>query len=61
VIAGAVVPLVVADRAYDGEAIGDGRQPLHVLGEVHAGDPRRDGLVLARISFGASGFGSNVS
>jgi len=38
VVARAMVALVMTDRANDGELIGDGPQPLHVLREAHAGD-----------------------
>ena len=46
-VAGAVVPLVVADRADDGQLVGDAGQPGHVLREVHAGDLGLDRRELA--------------
>ena len=62
VVARAVVALVVADRPHDGELVGDRRQPLHVLGEVDAGDLGGDRRRTRRGSrSGASGLGSNVS
>ncbi len=47
VIAGAVVPLVVANRADDRQLVGDAGQPRHVLREVDAGHLGADGLELA--------------
>ena len=46
-VARAVVPLIVADRADHREFVGDRTQPLHVLREPHAGDLRRDRVELA--------------
>ena len=62
VVAGAVVALVVADRADDAQLVADRGQPLHVLGKVDAGNLGGDRARTRRGSRrGASGLGSNVS
>ena len=53
VVAGAVIVLVVANRADDRQLVADGRQPRHVLGEEDSGDLRVDRLELAA-NFGRS-------
>ena len=47
VIARAVIALIVADRADDGQLVGDVREPLHVLRELDARRARLDWLKLA--------------
>ena len=61
VVAGAVVALVVADRADDGQLVACRRERLHMLGEEDAGHLGGDGSNSPRISLGASGLGSKVS
>ena len=61
VVAGAVVALVVADRADDRQLVGDGRQARQVLREVDAGNLRVDRRELAaeflrRVRLGIEGF-----
>ena len=57
VVAGAVVALVVADGADDGELVGDGGELFHGLGEVDAGDIRFNRLVVAPDFLGGVGLG----
>jgi len=57
VVAGSVVPLVVADGADDGELVEARRQLRHVLAELDAGDFRRDGGEVAADFGGGIGFG----
>ena len=59
-IAGPVIPLVVADRADHGRLVGDARQPRHDLRVVDAGDLRPDHAELAanlgrRVRLGVEG------